>query len=201
MQTARARGATEARQSSAPAPILPLLMPGESRQASTASMLPVHHTITHKTLHAEYARANVLVKKQICRLIHRGATAAECVVFIWTIEQDLCDADPVGGPSMCRRFEVERKTEEKNLVLVEDMDMSEARTVAAANQSYKLTTALANARRVLPDGGDLLLIAFSMFESIGYAAMFNFILNQASSQPHVWGVELRIALVEFSRLI
>jgi hypothetical protein len=69
-----------------------------------------------------------------------------------TIERDLCDADPVGGPAMCCRFEVERKTEAKNLALVEDMGMSEARTVAAANQWYKLTTALANARRVLPDG-------------------------------------------------
>jgi hypothetical protein len=133
-------------------------MLGDPCQASNAIMRPAHHSITHKTLHAEYARANVLVKKQICRLIHPGATAAECIVFIWTIEQDLCDADPVGGPSMCRRFEVERNTEAKNLVLVEDMDMSEARTVAAANQSYKLTTALANARRVLPDGAVAVIV-------------------------------------------
>jgi hypothetical protein len=59
---------------------------------------------------------------------------------------------------MCYRFEVERKTEETNLVLVEDMDMSEARTVAVANQSYKLTTALANARRVLPDGAVAVIV-------------------------------------------
>jgi hypothetical protein len=64
-------------------------MPVDSRQASTAIMPPVHHSITHKTLDAEYTRANALVKEQICRLFHPGTTAAECIVFIWTIEQDL----------------------------------------------------------------------------------------------------------------
>jgi hypothetical protein len=88
----------------------------------------------------------------MCRESHPGTSASECPVYMATIEQDLCDADPVGGPAMCRRLEVERKTEEKKLVLDGDMDLSGARTMAAANQAYKLTTALANARRVLPDG-------------------------------------------------
>jgi hypothetical protein len=99
---------------------------------------------------------------------------------------NLCDADPVGGPAKCRRFEVERKTDEKNLVLDEDMDLSGARTVAAANQSYKRTTALANARRMLPDGAVAVIVPEFSMESIGYAAMFDFILNQAYSMPHVW---------------
>jgi hypothetical protein len=115
-------------------------------------MSPVHHSITHKALHAEYVRANVLEKKQMCRLIHPSITAAECIVFITTIEDQLCDADPLGGPNTCCHFETERKSQERDHVLVEDKDLSEARTEAAADHSYKLTTALAIAKGVLPDG-------------------------------------------------
>jgi hypothetical protein len=110
-----------------------------------------YRRFTHRALYRRFRTANLIERKQMCRESHPETPASECPVYMATIEQDLCEADPVGGPAMCCRFEVERKTEEKNLALFDDMDPSEARTVAAANQSYKLTTALANARRVLPD--------------------------------------------------
>jgi hypothetical protein len=102
-----------------------------------------YHRFTHRAMHRRFMTANVFERKQMCREIHPGTKASECPVYKATVEQNLCDADPVGGLAMCRRFEVERKTEEKNLVLVEGMDLSEARRVAAANHSYKLTAALA----------------------------------------------------------
>jgi hypothetical protein len=106
----------------------------------------------HCAMQRDFMAASDIERKQMCNSIHPGTPASKCIVYMKTKERDVCVADPVGGPAMCRQFEVERKTEERNLVLVEDMDLSEARTVAAANQSYKLTTALANTRRVPPDG-------------------------------------------------
>jgi hypothetical protein len=88
----------------------------------------------------------------MCRLIHPGIPASECVIFITTIEDELCDADPFRGPAKCRRFDDERKSKEKEFVLHENKQLSESRTVAAADHSYKLTNALANANGVLPDG-------------------------------------------------
>jgi hypothetical protein len=146
------RDASKQSQTSGPARVLHILKSVHSRQVSTAIMSPVHHSITHKALHAAYVRANVLVRKQMCRLIHPSITAAECIVFIKTIEDQLCDAVPLGGPNTCCHFETERKTQERDHVLVEDKDLSEARTEAAADHSYKLTTALAIAKGVLPDG-------------------------------------------------
>jgi hypothetical protein len=55
--------------------------------------------------------------------------------------------------------------------------MSGARTVAAADQSYKLTAAFANARRMLPEGAVAVIVPEFSLESIGYAAMSNFILK------------------------
>jgi hypothetical protein len=112
----------------------------------------------HRAMHRRFMAANDIERKQMCNAIHPGTRASKCIIYMTTKEGDVCVADPVGGPAMCRRFEVERKTEEKNLVLDGDMDLSGARTVAAANQSYKLTTALANARRVLPDGAVAVIV-------------------------------------------
>jgi hypothetical protein len=112
----------------------------------------------HRDVQRGFMAANDVERKQMCNAIHPGTPASKCIIYMTTKEGDVCVADPVGGPAVCRQFEVERKTEERNLVLVADMDLSEARTVAAANQSYKLTTALANARRVLPDGAFAVIV-------------------------------------------
>jgi hypothetical protein len=88
----------------------------------------------------------------MCRFMHPGIPATEFVIFISTIEGELCDADPVQGPATCRLFDDERKSKEKEFVLLENKHVSEARTEDAVYRSYKLTTALASANGVLPDG-------------------------------------------------
>jgi hypothetical protein len=112
----------------------------------------------HRAMQRGFMAANDIERKQMCNAIHPGTPASKCIIYMTTKEADVCVADPVGGTAICRQFEDERKTEERNHVLVADMDLSEARTVAAANQSYKLTTALANARRVLPDGAFAVIV-------------------------------------------
>jgi hypothetical protein len=130
----------------------PLLVFVSSPRVWTAAMPQCYCPVTHSALHPHFRPANVIEKKQMCGLIHPGTPASQCMIFMMTLEEALCDADRVRGPVMCHRFEAERKTKEKNLVLVEDKDFSEARTVAAAEHSYKLTTAVAIAKGVLPEG-------------------------------------------------
>jgi hypothetical protein len=108
--------------------------------------------VTHSAMHAHFRAANVFERKQICRLIHPRIPAAEIVIFITIIEDELCDGDPVRGPAKCRLFDDVRKSKEKEFVLHENKYVSEARTEVAVDHSYKLTAALASASGVLPDG-------------------------------------------------
>jgi hypothetical protein len=130
----------------------PLLVSVRSPRVWTAAMSQRYCPVTHSALHPHFRAANVIEKKQMCGLIHPGTLASQCMIFKMSLEEELCDADRARGPAMCHRLEAERMTREENRVLDEDNDISEARTVAAAEHSYKLTTAVAIAEGVLPEG-------------------------------------------------